>query len=87
MLQALIYGSFRRCGTEALATTAPQIFCTNHGSQVAIQAWIGALDGRGVPESMKGKGRWLNKAFIVRPWRLVKHKGVCLWTYEYPTLG
>ena len=60
----------------------PEIFNTDQGAQFTDEAWLKALQDRGVAVSMDGKGRCLDNVFVERLWRSVKYEEVYLHAYD-----
>jgi putative transposase len=66
---------------EALATSRPEIFNSDQGSQFTAEAFTGRLRAANVAISMDGRGRALDNVFIERLWRSVKYEEVYLKDY------
>ena len=68
---------------EALAKYGtPEILNTDQGSQFSSQAFTELLAGRGIRQSMDGKGAWRDNVFVERLWRTIKYDVVYLKAYE-----
>jgi len=67
--------AFRRYGK-------PEIFNTDQGVQFTCEAFIAALETRGIRISMDGKGRCLDNIFCERLWRSLKYEDVYLKAYK-----
>lgn len=67
---------------EALATTQPEIFNSDQGSQFTSIAFTSRLEQSGVAISMDGRGRALDNVFVERLWRTVKYEEVYLKDYR-----
>jgi putative transposase len=61
---------------EALQQGGPEIVNTDPGVQFTAQAFTGRLTAAGVAVSMDGRG--LDREFVARLWRSVKHEDVYL---------
>jgi putative transposase len=59
----------------------PEIFNTDQGAQFTSEAFTGALAAKEVAISVDGRGRWMDKVFIERLWRSLKHEDVYLKGY------
>lgn len=60
----------------------PAIFNTDQGSQFTSDAFIDALESRGIRISMDGKNRALDNIFVERLWRTLKYEDIYLKDYE-----
>jgi putative transposase len=67
---------------EALASSKPEIFNTDQGSQFTSSVFTGCLKRHDVSISMDGRGRALDNVFIERLWRSVKYEEVYLKDYR-----
>lgn len=67
---------------RALATSQPEIFNSDQGSQFTSSEFTGRLEATGVRVSMDGRGRVFDNIFIERLWRSVKYEEVYLHSYE-----
>jgi putative transposase len=67
---------------EALASTQPEIFNSDQGSQFTASAFTSRLEAQGVSISMDGRGRALDNVFVERLWRTVKYEEVYLKDYQ-----
>jgi putative transposase len=63
----------------------PAIFNTDQGAQFTSEAFTKVLEEAGVALSMDGRGRALDKVFVERLWRSVKHEDVYLKGYATMT--
>ena len=59
---------------EALASSKPEIFNTDQGSQYTSKDFITPLKGGGNKISMDSKGRALDNIFVERLWGTVKYE-------------
>jgi putative transposase len=66
---------------EALASSTPEIFNSDQGSQFTATAFTARLESRDVAISMDGRGRAIDNVFIERLWRSVKYEEVYLKDY------
>ena len=66
----------------ALATTRPEIFNTDQGSQFTSEDFTGRLEAVGVRISMDGRGYFYDNIFVERLWRTVKYEEVYLKDYK-----
>jgi putative transposase len=66
---------------EALASSTPEIFNSDQGSQFTATAFTARLESRDVAISMDGRGRAIDNVFIERLWRNVKYEEVYLKDY------
>ena len=66
---------------EALASSTPEIFNSDQGSQFTATAFTSRLESRDVAISMDGRGRAIDNVFIERLWRSVKYEEVYLKDY------
>ena len=64
-----------------LATTRPEIFNTDQGSQFTSEEFTNRLEQRDITISMDGRGRAMDNIFIERLWRTVKYEEVYLKDY------
>jgi len=67
---------------EALASSKPEIFNTDQGSQYTSKDFITPLKDSGIKISMDSKGRALDNIFIERLWRTVKYEEVYIKAYQ-----
>jgi len=68
---------------EAIALWGiPAIFNTDQGSQFTSDAFVGALEARGIRVSMDGKDRALDNIFVERFWRSLKYEDIYLKDYQ-----
>jgi putative transposase len=68
---------------EAIALWGePAIFNTDQGSQFTSDAFVGALESRGIRVSMDGKNRALDNIFVERFWRSLKYEDIYLKDYQ-----
>ena len=69
---------------RALATTCPDIFNSDQGSQFTSDDFTSLLLNAGVLISMDGKGRAFDNIMVERLWRSVKYEEVYLKDYQTP---
>jgi putative transposase len=62
----------------------PEIFTADQGSQFTFEAFTSVLKDNGVPTSIDGTGRWVDKVVVERLWRSVEYEGLYLRAYETP---
>lgn len=68
---------------EAIARWGvPAIFNTDQGSQFTSEAFVSALESRGIQVSMDGKNRALDNIFVERFWRTLKYEDIYLKDYQ-----
>jgi putative transposase len=67
---------------EALASSKPEIFNTDQGSQYTSKDFITPLKDKGIKISMDSKGRALDNIFVERLWRTVKYEEVYIKAYQ-----
>ena len=68
---------------EAIALWGePAIFNTDQGSQFTSDAFVGALEARGIQVSMDGKDRALDNIFAERFWWSLKYEDIYLKDYQ-----
>ena len=67
---------------EALASSKPEIFNTDQGSQYTSKDFITPLKDSGIKISMDSKGRALDNIFAERLWRTVKYEEVYIKAYQ-----
>ena len=67
---------------EALASSKPEIFNTDQGSQYTSESFITPLKDKGIKISMDSKGRALDNIFVERLWRTVKYEEVYIKAYQ-----
>ena len=68
---------------EAIAIWGvPAIFNTDQGSQFTSDAFVEALESKGIRISMDGKNRALDNIFVERFWRTLKYEDIYLKDYE-----
>ena len=67
---------------EALASSKPEIFNTDQGSQYTSRDFLRPLKDHGIKISMDSKGRALDNIFIERLWRTVKYEEVYIKAYQ-----
>ena len=68
---------------EAIAIWGePAIFNTDQGSQFTSDAFVGALESRGIRVSMDGKNRAIDNIYVERFWRTLKYEDIYLKDYQ-----
>jgi putative transposase len=68
---------------EAIAIWGePAIFNTDQGSQFTSDAFVSALESRGIRVSMDGKNRALDNILVERFWRSLKYEDIYLKDYQ-----
>ena len=67
---------------EALASSKPEIFNTDQGSQYTSRDFLKPLKDHGIKISMDSKGRALDNIFVERLWRTVKYEEVYIKAYQ-----
>jgi putative transposase len=67
---------------EALASSKPEIFNTDQGSQYTSSDFLKPLKDHGIKISMDSKGRALDNIFVERLWRTVKYEEVYIKAYQ-----
>jgi putative transposase len=67
---------------RAVATSKPEIFNSDQGSQFSSIEWIKVLVSAGIQISMDGRGRCFDNIFVERLWRTVKQEEVYLNEYQ-----
>ena len=67
---------------QALATSRPEIFNSDQGSQFTSDCFTGLLRDAGVLISMDGAGRAFDNIMVERLWRSVKYEEVYLKDYQ-----
>ena len=70
------------CLERALASSGPEIFNSDQGTQFTSEEFSGMLEGAGIRISTDGRGRVFDNIFIERLWRTVKYEEVHLCDYE-----
>lgn len=67
---------------SALQYGIPEIVNSDQGCQFTSDAWVAAIQQRGIKVSMDGKGRWADNVYIERLWRTIKYEMVHLHSFD-----
>lgn len=66
----------------ALQHGIPTMINSDQGCQFTSDAWINALQTKGIQISMDGKGRWIDNVLIERLWRTIKYELIYLHSFD-----
>jgi putative transposase len=67
---------------EAMATSRPEIFNTDQGSQFTAHEYNSRPEEAAIAVSRDGRGRALDNVFLARLWRSVKYEEIYIKGYE-----